>query len=72
MIVHNAAVDTHSRTRSRALWLNGLIVGIGTVVMAAGADHLAVIVDNFAIVLAHIGLVLTIEFALLLLVKRLV
>lgn len=58
------------RTSERLSWLNGLIVGIGIVAMGAGADRLVLSVDNFAYVLAYIGLVQMTMVVLLIYVKR--
>lgn len=58
------------QTGERLLWLNGLIVGIGGVVGMAGVDRLVVTVESFAYVLAYLGLVLAVQIALLLCVKR--
>lgn len=70
MSVHNAPAGTDSRTPKRVLWLNGLIVGIGVVVGMTGVDRLVVTMGHFAYVLAYLGLVLAIQIALLLYVKR--
>lgn len=50
--------------------MNGLIVGIGVVVGMSGVDRLVVTMGHFAYVLAYLGLVLAIQIALLLYVKR--
>jgi uncharacterized membrane protein YfcA len=57
-------------TRREASWINVLILLVGTFVMVLGGGYLARTVDHFGLVFAYIALVMAIEMALVVYIKR--
>ncbi|HSE45792.1 MAG TPA: hypothetical protein VLA89_10755 [Gemmatimonadales bacterium] len=59
-----------SPTPRAVSWIKAMIVGVGTFALWLGSSHLAATVDHFGLVLAYIVLIVAVEIALVMCVKR--